>query len=285
MQNILVPTDFSPEAHNAFEVALQVAHRTGGHITLLHVVSVPGSSGVVSTGSGTAGGGGLADVFMLKLLQVTKQRMLEWMVEAYRDMPDVPVEDLVQTGPVDEAILEVIRSRHIDLLVVGSHEQTPGTHFFADSGAERLVRLSPCPVLTVKHPAHDFEVRHLVFASDFTAEADRAVPSLQRLRAAFPDALLHLLDVEPSVDRHQAALDRIHDFARRHQLGPYEPDVFDAPKVSAGIPRFAEQAHADLVVMLTHGRTGLRHFLQGSIAENVAVHAAAPVLTLHPQDY
>ncbi|WP_190242537.1 universal stress protein [Hymenobacter lapidiphilus] len=85
----------------------------------------------------------------------------------------------------------------------------------------------------------------------------------------------------PSAGHHVKALEAIHAFARRHQFSHYEPDVFDAPRVSTGIPRFAEQAHADLVVMLTHGRSALSHLLQGSISESVALHAAPPVLTVH----
>jgi nucleotide-binding universal stress UspA family protein len=282
MQNILVPTDFSPEAHHALEVALQLAQRTGGHLTLLHVLDAPVSSGLVSSG-GPGSGGGLNELYMMQLLQRTKQRMLQLLLEARRTRPEVLVEDRIETGEVDAAILEVVGELGIDLVVVGAQEHAPGGHLFApDSHAERLVRLAPCPVLTVKHPAPDFQVRHVVFASDFAPEADQAVPSLQRVLAAFPEATLHLLDVVTQSQEYAAALARIEAFAGRHELRAYEPDVFDDAQVRTGIPRYAAQAQADLVVMLTHGRTGLRHLLQGSIAEDVAVRAAAPVLTFHP---
>jgi nucleotide-binding universal stress UspA family protein len=280
MKNLLVPTDFSAEAHNAFEVALQLAKRTGGHVTLLHVVDLPGAAGVSSSGT-IVSSSGLNDVFALKLLQITKHRMYDLMREAERVAPEVAVQDIIHTDVLDDAILEVIRDRHIDLVVMGGHVHRPGEHIFTDSHTERIVRLAPCPVLTVKHPSPNFDVHHIVFASDFSPEASRALPSLRQIQDTFPEATLHLLDIEPSLSRHEAALERIHAFARQHQLTQYHADVFDAPKPSTGISRFAEQAHADLVVMLTHGRTGLRHWLQGSIAESVAVQTAAPVLTFH----
>jgi nucleotide-binding universal stress UspA family protein len=281
MQHILVPTDFSPEAHNAFEMALQLAQRTGGHVTLLHVLESLGGSGVSSSG-GMNRGSGLEGVYMVQLLQATKRRMHLLMDEAARTAPGVQVHDLIETGDIADEVLNVVRTRGMDLIVVGTHEQGPGMHLFtSESLAERLVRLAPCPVLTVKHPTPHFEVQHIVFASDFTAEADHAAAGLRQVCAAFPGATLHLLDVESGPDRHPAAFSRIQAFAERHQLTAYETDVYDAPKVSTGIPRFAEESHADLVVMLTHGRTGLWHLLQGSIAEHVAVHTAAPVLTFH----
>jgi nucleotide-binding universal stress UspA family protein len=285
MQNILVPTDFSAEAHYAFEVAMQLAQRTGGHITLLHVVDAPKNSGIVSTG-GVAGATPLNGVFMVQLLARIKRRMHELMHEVVSTMPEVRVQDSIATGDVDEAVLDTIREHGIDLVVVGAQKHAPATGLFAtDSHAERLVRLAPCPVLTVKNPAPHLDVRSIVFASDFSDEADSAVPTLRQILRTFPDATLHLLDVVVSPDYYPEALDRIHTFAQRHELPLYEPDVFNAPKVRVGIPYYVEQAHADLVVMLTHGHTGLRHFLRGSIAESVAVQADAPVFTFHPETH
>ena len=285
MQHILVPTNFSPEAHNAFEVALQLAHRTGGHITLLHVLSgITGNGGMVTTG-GRTGGGNLDDLFMVQMLQLTKRRMHQLMGEAGKTTPDVTVVDMIETGDIDEAVLDVVRRRQIDLVVVGAHEHTPGRHLFgADSHAESLVRRAPCPVLTVKHPAPQFEAHTIVFASNFDPEADRAVPTLRQLRAAFPEATLRLLDIAPDANSRVAAMARIQAYADRHALTGYEIAVPEEAQVPSGIQHYAEATHADIVVMLSHGHTNMWHLWQGGIAERVAVQAAPPVLTFHPWD-
>lgn len=280
MKNLLVPTDFSPEAHYAFEAALHLAHRSGGHLTLLHVMAPPPAAGIATSG-GMAVGDGLGNVYMLKLLQATKRRLHEWMAEARQLLPDVPVRDVVVADEFEAAVLDVIREQQIELVVMGAHAHTSWTRFFVDSHTEQVLRHAPCPVLTIKHPAPNFQVQHLVFASDFSAEADRAVPGLRQLQQLFPEALLHLLDVVPSADRHDSALLAIEAFAQRHQLTRYEADVYDAPQASTGIPRFAQQAHADLIVMLTHGRSAFSHLFHSSTSEAVALHAAQPVLTMH----
>ncbi|GAA3925943.1 universal stress protein [Hymenobacter algoricola] len=240
---------------------------------------------MITTG-GVASASARQGVFIVQLLQRIKRRMHELMADVARLAPDVAMQDRIATGhDVDEAILDAIGELHIDLVVMGAREHAPAFHLFTpDSHPERLVRLAPCAVLTVKHPAPHFEVRSIVFASDFSHEADRLMPQLRHLCITFPEATLHLLDVETSAEGYAAALDRVHAFADRHQLAAYEADVFNAPQVRAGIPRFAEEAHADLVVMLTHGHTGLQHLLHGNLAEGVAVQAAAPVLTFHPQE-
>ncbi|MCB2408217.1 universal stress protein [Hymenobacter lucidus] len=278
MRNILVPTDFSPAAHNAFEVALRLAQRTGGRITLLHVEE-RGDTPHFSSSGGRIGGVTMEDVFMLKFMQKIKHQMHELMAEGRRIAEGVPVQDLLRTSSVVNSILEVIAEQKIDLVVMGAQEHSSWQHFFAGSNTEKLVRLAPCPVLTVKHPELQFNVQHIVFPSDFSAEADRAVPDLQRIQAVFPDATLHLLKVVPDIDQYAEAMARIEAFAERHHLEHCEPEVIDAADASVGIPLFARQAHADLVVMPTHAHTGLSHYLHHNVAENVAVHAAPPVLT------
>ncbi|MEE8450068.1 MAG: universal stress protein [Thermodesulfobacteriota bacterium] len=61
------------------------------------------------------------------------------------------------------------------------------------------------------------------------------------------------------------------------------------PRVRFGEPakeiiKISEELEADLVVMATHGRTGLRHLLAGSVAEEVVRNAACPVLTIRPRE-
>jgi nucleotide-binding universal stress UspA family protein len=65
------------------------------------------------------------------------------------------------------------------------------------------------------------------------------------------------------------------------------PDIKLAPTVRTGNPadeirRFAEQEGVDLIVMATHGRTGLRHVVLGSVAEKVVRLSSIPVLTVKP---
>ena len=285
MKNILVPTDFSPEAHHAFEVALQLARRINGRVTLLHVLELPATTGF-STYGGPVGGSELPnsssepeELYMMKLLQLVKRRMVGLMAEAAQLAPTVPVHDVVQTNRVGSAILRTIEEQETDLVVMGAQGHTATEYFFLGSNTERLVRLAPCPVLAVTHPAGTFDVRTMLFPSDFSAETDRAVPELRRVQAMFPDATLHLLCIVAEAGEREDTLEKMDAFANRHQLTHYKASVVVAPSPSAAIPKFAKLVAADLVVVPTHGRTGLSRLLQASIAEAVATHSFPPVLT------
>ncbi|TGE17374.1 universal stress protein [Hymenobacter elongatus] len=282
MKNLLVPTDFSAESHHAFDVALQLARRLGSRVTLLHVVEVPETATV----SGAVGGielpdrdEGMDDAWMPQLLKETRRRMHELVSEASRTSPTVSVRDLVLTARTDSAILQTIEEQHIDLVVVGAQIHTETEVLFEGSHTEQLVRLAPCPVLTVKYAVADFAPRRILFASDFTAEADQAVRGLRQVQALFPDAELHLLQVIEDEAQRAAVQAQITAFAQRHGLQHPRPAVFIDSSPSEGIPRYARQVQANLLVVPTHGRTGRHRFLHTSIAESVATHAFPPVLT------
>lgn len=281
MKNLLVPTDFSPEAHHAYEVALQLAHHTGGTVTLLHILEdLYETGGGFSTLGSTMGSLGVDEIYPIKLMEATKRRLRALQAEAVTLAGDVTVREVIKTGPIGAGILKAIDRDNIDLVVVGARGHGATAHFFVSSNTERMIRLAPCPVLTVKHRQVPFAVRTIVFPSDFLEDAAQAVEPLRETVAAFPEATLHLLHVLGDRDPF-AARQRMESFARLAQLTKYQMSEVDASRTATGIEEYAEQVNADLVVIPTHARSGLSSFFHSSIAETVATHAFPPVLTYH----
>ena len=281
MKNILVATDFSPEAHHAFGVAVHLARHLGGQLILLSVLdAIEGSEGEFSTVGSPVASDSINQIFAIKLIEATRRRLNTLAAEAGRLAPGVPVHEVLEVSRAGEGILAAIKHHHIDLVVLGARGHGAMEHFFVSSTTERLIRLAPCPVLTVKHPHPDYRVRHVVFPSDFSAEAGRALAGLAAVRTAFPEATLHLLHVAGGPNNHLAE-QQMRDFAAEHGLGEVETAEVDARSISTGIEEYAQRTGADLVVLPTHVRSGLSRFLQTSIAETVATHAFPPVFTYH----
>ena len=144
------------------------------------------------------------------------------------------------------------------------------------------------------------DLRHILAPTDFSEHADRAVTAAIELAQTFGAKLTVLHVVEPPsylVDSHAFAhqgpllLKAMEEQAKREldELLSRLPgaQVEIARRVVVGVPyqRITESAsaeRADLIVMATHGRTGLRHLLLGSVAERVVRLASCPVLTLRP---
>lgn len=60
------------------------------------------------------------------------------------------------SSTIADTIVEYADEAHADVIVVGTHGRRAVAHLLLGSVAERVVRLAPCPVLTVRHPEHDF---------------------------------------------------------------------------------------------------------------------------------
>ena len=59
-------------------------------------------------------------------------------------------------GKVADAILEYAAKNRMDIIVMATHGRSGVSHWFYGSVAEKVVRKAPCPVLTVRHPEHEF---------------------------------------------------------------------------------------------------------------------------------
>ena len=286
MKNILVPTDFSTEAHYAFQAALQLAKRMGGRVTLLHAVELPETANF-STYGGPVGGTELPnstsipdELLIPALLKSTKHRMMALLAEAAERAPGVQVHDTAEVGRIGSAIQTVLEQQDNDLVVMGAQGHSAVEHFFLGSNTERVIRTAHCPVLAVKHPVGEFDVRTLIFPSNFSHETDQAVHAgLRRTQAWFPHATLQLLYVVSGDDDQAEARQKVEAFARRHALERYEVVVMEASGPAEGIRKYAGQSRDAVVVLPTHGRTGLSRLLQASIAEHVATSVFPPVLT------
>lgn len=84
-------------------------------------------------------------------------------------------------------------------------------------------------------------------------------------------------------DYNEEALTQLHDLVPQSFQGVWEAHVTSGEPADA-IVRSAIELKADLIVMATHGRTGLQHVLLGSVAEKVVRHASCPVLTVRGMD-
>ena len=146
IQNILVPTDFSAPADAALDYAKDLAQQFGARIHLLHAVALPtfypmGPEVPPSTP-------------MLKIVADAQAATRTALVELAGRL-NLPADrctvEAVVGMPVTE-ILNAIRAEHIDLVVMGTHGRGVVEHLLLGSVAERIVRRSPVPVLTVHGP-------------------------------------------------------------------------------------------------------------------------------------
>ncbi len=142
-KRICCPIYFSDASRAAMEVAADLCRRTGAELVLLHASPIPGYT--FPDGSVVA-----SPKMMQDLADQAQRHLEEWRVEAERlvGAPRVTAEKAV--GEPATEILEVAKQQRADLLVLGTHGRTGLEHALMGSVAERVVRKSRCPVLTVR---------------------------------------------------------------------------------------------------------------------------------------
>jgi nucleotide-binding universal stress UspA family protein len=138
IRKILVPTDFSPHSDYALDYAATLAKQLGAKIVLLHVIDSMSYS--------------VTDTFTViehrRALETTARTLLN---NLRQDLVEkgLSVTTHLATGAPYHEILKKSRQEKVDLIAMGTHGRTGVRHFLLGSVAEKVLRLSTCPVLTV----------------------------------------------------------------------------------------------------------------------------------------
>jgi nucleotide-binding universal stress UspA family protein len=148
-KTILVPHDFSASANHATAIARDEAKLHGGTIVLLHVIDLPYQLAPEAMIVPAAAG---VPVSVKEYAFDSAEAHLQDIVRRLAK-DGATATAVVQLGnPVDEINL-AIEEHKVDLVVMGTHGRTGLRHLMAGSVAERIVRSSKVPVLTIRHPA------------------------------------------------------------------------------------------------------------------------------------
>jgi len=137
---ILHPTDFSPLARYALPYAIEFAQRYSARLDLLHVLELPYSAISLAEEAVSK-----AEAELEKLIPPEERKGLEVVPIVVRGKPFVE-------------IVRKARERHADIIIMATHGHSGLEYALLGSTAEKVVRKAPCPVLTIRHPEHEFVV-------------------------------------------------------------------------------------------------------------------------------
>jgi nucleotide-binding universal stress UspA family protein len=153
-KNVLVATDFSEASDAALAYGRALARSLGA---ALHVVHVVGNLNHLAFGAKDS----VEDASPLPAIQqdleIAARRQLNDLLAAPENNDERPMpvgrvlKSLISSNAPARAIVEYAGQEHIDLIVTGTHGRGAVAHLLLGSVAERVVRLAPCPVLTVRH--------------------------------------------------------------------------------------------------------------------------------------
>jgi nucleotide-binding universal stress UspA family protein len=273
---ILVCTDGSPDSEGAINAALQLAQTSGSKIFLLEVIYF--LAGYELQSPDTL----VPPVINLELMQAQENAVHERLerLKAEAAKQGIALETRTRnSSSAYEGIMEEAQELQPDLIIMGRHGYTGLTRLLMGSTTARVIGHSPCHVLVVPQGV-SLSFQCLLIASDgspFSQAAWEAALALAQTMGSamvavsvaaddrnLPAATQVVKTLEQAAEKQGLALDTLIPMGRA-----------DEAIVNAALFK-----DASLIIVGSHGRTGLKRLLMGSVAERVIGHAKCPVLVV-----
>lgn len=292
-RHLLVGTDFSVASQFAVERALQLARGWDARVTLHHVVAASFWDDVIGRAAAATGN----DALVPAVAEAAAAEALRRRADEIEAGGGPRCEVSVSSGRVGNALARAAAEAGADVLVIGAQGAHPVRNLFIGTTAQRLLHISPCPVLVVKRQPQG-EYKTVLAPTDFSEPARAALRACCTL---LPQATLHVahafelpydgLARYASVSRtamsryRREAHERLHAtllaFADAAGTRPaarvLRVDHGYAPTM---IERWIESIGADLVVIAAHGRSELESTFLGSVSLHTVQAAPCDVLLM-----
>ena len=298
IQNVLATTDLSNGSLAGVRCAVALAEKVGAPAALLHVVEFPPPPPPMP---------GMRTVSLsLQDSKVDKHARVRLRTLAKRESKaDLNLTPILRSGNSFYGIITTARERATDLIVIATHGYTGAKRVLLGSTTERVVRHAPCSVLTVPARATPrrsgktprLELKKILVPIDFSEISKEALAYAAFLAGQFGAdiILLHVTEkapinyllgpglmnhlVVPMMKQAEADLAGVAGSLSKNH-GARLSVVVRQGRPFEEICRAARTLRADLIVLTTHGYTGLKHVVLGSTAERVVRHADCPVLVV-----
>jgi nucleotide-binding universal stress UspA family protein len=270
--SILCPMDYSEDARHAFDLACRLAGAFGAKVRLLHVVP-----------RARRGMGMAPDVPLSMGYRGAWESRLRMLQPAD---PRTHIEHMLAEGDAAEEIVNLARETACGLIVMGPDRRTGLTGLFHTSVTENVQRKASCPVVTVAAHAHSLpklRLNTIVHPTDFSPHADHAFDLARSLARSTGGELFLIHVTTHALLMKQAYRDEIEKTLKR--MTQADPTVRMHSVLMSGDPvsvtlRIAQNVASDLIVIGTHGRSGLNRLWHGSVARHIQRESPCAVATI-----
>jgi len=304
IRNILVPIDFSKMSIQAIKTAKQLSRRFSASIHLAHVRQFDYAAAFSAPAPPFA-------PFSIMTYEPDGEKSVIKQLDALAREYGISsaICHVLSGGPAFDEICRLAQKIPADLIVMPTHGRTGLKHVLLGSTAERIVQHSPCPVLVTRGRTNQskngsrFSINRILVPVDFSSCSREGLQYAVGFANEFGAKiiLVHatylgyiyssegtaLYDI-PALQKaaRKSAGQQMQKLIRTIKFGrvKFETAFTDGSPVP-DICAFPQDHDVDLIITSTHGLTGLKHVLIGSIAEQVVRRAPCSVLVVpsHPK--
>lgn len=275
IKTIMLPTDFSETAHNAFEYALHIAEQTGARIILLHVYhETPNPPSYMPK----------------ELLNSLKEEKIERAMEAFHGYQKeaqeklgkkIEVNPILQSGVPENEIPHLSRSMNVDLIVMGTLGAASISERILGSVTAKVIEKAACPVLAIPAECTYKPINKILYGMRMDEHEFGIIDQLVDFAEHF-DAKLYCTHIRTE-ESYWSKLE-LRSFEHLYHLeqeGRLHFYVFNHEDIVRGLHRFINENGIDLLSMTTRKRDLIDKFFDQSITREMVLYTDIPLLAFH----
>ncbi len=276
IKTILVPTDFSDAANNAFIYAANLAWNLQAKLVAMHVYyTAPVAEGV-------------APPEFMKAIHAEKVRNAEKEFETYKyDLgrllgDEVPCDYLIEPGYAPDQIMQMSRSNEIDLIVMGTLGQESMSEKILGSVTTRVIEKAGCPILAVPKGVQYQPIRHILFATNLEETDSVVLDQLLSYGDSFSAKVSALHVHTPNEKDHSMDITGLENLYQNEiNENKLSFHIVNNADIVRGLHRFVVTHQVDIVTFLTHRRDYRLENWQNGLTRAFSLETDVPLLAFH----
>jgi len=276
MANIIAAIDFSDCSINALEHAVSIATR--GTLDI-HMIWVNNPSVTKTTI--------YSDTSAELIDEIRKQ--FGKLVEKYSpELPDSTIDFVIREGKIYREIIDEAKEMESLCIVMGTHGVSGFEQFWIGSNANKLISVSPCPVITIRAGIDaKQEMRCILLPIDSTLDTRQKVPFTAYLAHLFESEVyvlsLYASKYKSIQKRVDLYTDQVCTYLEEEGI-KFHRDVLICDNLTTGTIEYAKRIRANLISIMTEQETSPFNLLVGPYAQQMVNNSPYPVLSINPFD-
>jgi nucleotide-binding universal stress UspA family protein len=275
-KRVLVPTDFSETGQLAIQHAAMITRLCKADLYLLHVVETPEAGFIYKP---------LVTIAQIRKMRSELLGKLDALAKKIAKEHFITVKVLCQEGRPANEIVNTVKSKKIDLVVMGTHGVHGLNEFLVGSNAHKTVTISPCPVITVQTQAKKLGFSKIVLPIDDSLYSRTKVDFTIMLAKTFA-AKIHILGLvykngHTNLREFKIKLASVEKAIKEAGL-VYKLEVIKGNNLARTAMRYANRIKADLISVLTNHESDMNGIFLNGFAKQIVNHSKTPVVSLRP---
>ncbi|HLP12373.1 MAG TPA: universal stress protein [Flavobacteriales bacterium] len=272
---ILVPTDFSSNAHNALEYAVRLARKSDSKVVLIHAFHIRYLS---------------ADIPMqyvaeqLIAVEQEAESLLATLCQKIRSKYHVECSYINKQRLVTELVSDCIRWEDPFLVVMGTKGASGIRKMLIGSNTAKIIEKATCPVLAIPNKVDYRSIKQITYATDYRKGDLQAIKKLVAFATPYKAhiTILHVCEDDLSTEVENEDMNMFEDKVRKEILyKDISYQLIYGKYLEKSLDAYVKREAPDVLAMSTHKRTLFQKLFSHSDTKQMAYHTKIPLLAFH----